>query len=347
VERLERHQLWVYVAAILAGLGLGTAVPDTGPVLELAVWPTLGLLLYATFTQVPLTHLPVAFRDVRFIGAVVIGNFVVLPLVVWGLLWLAPADPAVRFGILLVLLVPCTDWFITFTHLAGGDSRRAIAITPVNLVLQLLLLPLYLWLFLGQTFTQLIGATRGLTVFVLLILLPLGAAWATQHIAQGERTGTPGPSGHGPRRGDHRGMMRLLGRLGRLPVPLLAVVVFLVAATQVTTVTGTLELLPQLALVYGAFLVVAAGAGRAVAALFRLDVAASRTVIFSYGTRNSFVVLPIALAVPEGWQVAVVVVVFQSLVELVGMVAYLWAVPRLVPTHAPAPEADRGPPRAT
>jgi arsenite transporter len=326
VERLERHQLWLYVAAIAAGLGLGTAAPDAGPFLELAVWPTLGLLLYATFTQVPLTHLPGAFRDVRFIGAVVVGNFVVLPAAVWGLLWLAPADPAVRFGVLLVLLVPCTDWFITFTHLAGGDTRRAIAITPVNLFLQLLLLPLYLWLFLGETFTQLIGARRGLTVFVVLIVLPLGAAWLTQRLVQRARASTTNPRGN-----------RLLGGLGRVPVPMLGVVVFLIAATQVTTVADTLELLPQLALVYGAFLVLAAATGRAVAALFGLDGVGSRTLIFSYGTRNSFVVLPIALAVPEGWQVAVVVVVFQSLVELLGMVGYLWAVPRLVPAAAPAP----------
>ena len=47
------------------------------------------------------------------------------------------------------------------------------------------------------------------------------------------------------------------------------------------------------------------------------------------GTRNSFVVLPLALTLPSGWEVAAMVIVAQSLVELVGMVAYVW----LVPTH--------------
>jgi arsenite transporter len=76
---------------------------------------------------------------------VLVGNFLLLPLAVWALLPLVGSDAAVRTGVLLVLLAPCTDWFLTFTQLAGGDTRRAIAVTPLNLLVQLLLLPLYLW----------------------------------------------------------------------------------------------------------------------------------------------------------------------------------------------------------
>jgi hypothetical protein len=53
-----------------------------------------------------------------------------------------------------------------------------------------------------------------------------------------------------------------------------------------------------------------------------------RTLAFSLGTRNAFVVLPFALALPAGWETTVVVIVFQSLVELFGMVFYLWWLPR-------------------
>jgi ACR3 family arsenite transporter len=45
-------------------------------------------------------------------------------------------------------------------------------------------------------------------------------------------------------------------------------------------------------------------------------------LIFSLGTRNSFVMLPLALSLPGAWSAAVVVIVFQSLVELFGMVPY-------------------------
>ena len=53
--------------------------------------------------------------------------------------------------------------------------------------------------------------------------------------------------------------------------------------------------------------------------------------MFSLGTRNSFVVLPLALALPPEWRLAIVVIVFQSLVELLGVLVYLKAVPRLLP----------------
>jgi len=312
-EHIERHQVWLYLAAILAGLGTGSAAPVLAPSFETVLWPVLGVLLYSTFTQVPLTHLPEAFRDRRFMGAVLTGNFLFLPLAVWGLLLFLPDDPAIRLGVLLVLLVPCTDWFITFTHLGGGDTRRAIAATPVNLLVQIALLPFYLWLFMGETFIEILAADRIATVFATLIVLPLLAAWLTERWAERRRE-----------RAD------IVARLGWLPVPLLAFVVFLIAASQVNAVRDALPVLGNVLGVFIGFLAVAGVIGVATARLFALPTAAARTLIFSLGTRNSFVVLPLALALTAQWQTAVVVIVFQSLVELFGMVVYLWVVPRLL-----------------
>jgi ACR3 family arsenite efflux pump ArsB len=224
-----------------------------------------------------------------------------------------PADPAVRLGVLLVLLVPCTDWFITFTHLGGGDTRRAIAATPVNLLLQIALLPGYLWLFMGESFAEILAAERIAAVFIVIIVLPLIAAYLTERWSE--------------RRGN--GAM-VIARLAWLPVPLLALVVFLIAASQVTAVLGAVPVMGQVAAAFVAYLIVAAGGGVALGRLFGLAPPATRALVFSLGTRNSFVVLPLALALPAAWQTATVVIVFQSLLELFGMVAYLWAVPRLL-----------------
>jgi arsenite transporter len=326
-HQLERHQVWIYLSAITGGLVLGAFAPALAASFEVLLWPVLGVLLYATFTQVPLTHLPEAFRDLRFIGAVLAANFLFVPLLVAGLLALVPDDPAVRLGVLLVLLVPCTDWFIAFTHLGGGDTRRALAVTPVNLLAQLALLPLLLWLFLGRTFIEMLAVERLAYVFVSLILVPLAAAFLTERAV--ERSSSPA---------------RVVDRLGWLPVPLLGVVVFLIAASQVHVVAASLHALGRVAAVFVLYLVGAATIGVAVARAVDLPYRSARTVVFSVGTRNSFVVLPFALALPGSWDAAIVVIVLQSLVELWGMVAYLWVVPRILPAGE-RPVADRRPRR--
>ncbi|MCG6657469.1 arsenic resistance protein [Halomonas campisalis] len=314
-ELLEKYQVVVYLAAIIAGLAVGTGSPDRAAATQSLLWPLLGGLLYVTFTQVPLVRLRRALVNTRFLSAAVVGNFALIPLLVWGLVQWLPDDPALRLGVMLVLLLPCTDWFLSFTHLGGGDTPTAIAFTPVSLLLQLILLPVYLWLLLGQA--ALVGLIQRelLLAFGGLILLPLLLAFFTERWANG-----------------WPGRARLIAGLGWLPVPLLAAVLFTVAAGQVAQVTASVALLPRLALVFVAFLVAAALLARLLAWAFRLPVAQGRTLAFSFGSRNSFVVLPLALALPVGLEAAVVVVVFQSLVELLGMLLFLHLVPnRLFP----------------
>lgn len=278
---------------------------------ESLLWPVLVMLLYATFIQVPLLHLREALRDYRFLLAIVVGNFLVLPLLVAALLPMLPADPALRLGMALVLLVPCTDWFITFTQLGGGNTPRAIAVTPINLLLQLVLLPLYLWLLMGEGLTGVVDVAT-LIPAVLIVAIPLALAlpcerWFESLHARG----------------------RIRERLAVLPVPLLALVVLLIAAAQaahVYEVAGTLlqSVIPVCIL----YLLLAALTARFIASLMKLPVDQGRTLAFSFGTRNSFVVLPFALTLPDGWRIAAVVIVVQSLVELLGMIFYLWWIPR-------------------
>ncbi len=315
-QTLEKYQVLAYLAAIGCGLAVGTVWPGRLGLLEPLLWPVLALLLYTTFTQVPLAHIRQAMADTRFVSAAVVGNFLVIPALLWGVLHLLPADPAVRLGVLLVLLVPCTDWFITFTHLGGGDTKHAIAFSPVSLLLQMLLLPVYLWLFLGEVFVTAVARQEMLAAFAGLILLPLLAAYVTETWIDRH-----------PRR------RTVLERLAWWPVPLLAVVVFMIAATQVHLVTASRGVLGPLLLIFVGYLAVAGVIARILASVFRLPPSQGRVLAFSLGTRNSFVVLPLALALPASFELVVVAVVFQSLVELIGMVVYLWWVPtRLFPS---------------
>jgi hypothetical protein len=62
---------------------------------------------------------------------------------------------------------------------------------------------------------------------------------------------------------------------------------------------------------------------------------------FSLETRNSFVVLPFALASPESRESTVVVIVGQSLVELFGMVLYLWWLPHYYSLNRPPTASNK------
>lgn len=317
-QHLERYQVGLYLAAIGIGLGLGGELSELSGLFELLLWPTLALLLFATFAQVPLARVPSALRDTRFIAAALLGNFVLLPLFVGGLLQLLPPALPMRLGVLLVLLVPCTDWFITFTQLGRGDVERAIVVTPLNLLLQLALLPLYLWLFLGEELgvafdtAPMAGAVVGTVLLPLLLALIVQRAAAARPQAQ-----------------------LWLDRLGWCPVPLLALAVFLIAASQIHVVRQALPELGLVALAFAGFLIGSAVLGWSLTRLFALAPAAGRTLTFSLGTRNSFMVLPVALALPAGLDIAAVVIVLQSLIELFGMTLYLYGVPRwLIPEPA-------------
>lgn len=308
---IERYQVWIYLIAILAGLIVGYAVDGIANLFNALLWPTLTLLLYVTFVQVPLLHVGDALRDYRFVSAIILGNFALVPLLVWGLLQWLPADPVLRLGILLVLLVPCTDWFITFSQLGGGNVARAIAVTPLNLVLQLLLLPLYLWLMFATPDLEAALQARDLLPALIVVLLPLFLAGLSERWLEAHSEGV---------------IMRHY--LAWLPVPLLALVVFLIAGAQIQTVTAVMPILSLIVPVFIVFLFGAALIAKGLSYLLQLPAEQGRTLAFSLGTRNSFVVLPFALALPEGWEMAAIIIVVQSLVELFGMVFYLWWLPK-------------------
>lgn len=312
-DRLERHQVWWYLAALLVGLGLGSWWDDADRWVEAMLWPLLALLLYATFTQLPLGSLGAASTDRRFLVTALVGNFVVVPLLVATLLPLTPDDPVLRFGVVLVLVVPCTDWFITFAQLGRADAVRATAFTPVSLLAQLALLPGYLWL-LADVDLGVVVPVRDVWPAVLVVLVPLLLAVLTLRAGSGRGTGRAA----------------WVERLGWWPVPLLSLVVLAVATANVGAVRGSPDVLAVVGLVAGAYLLLALGAARLLASLARLPPDQGRTLAFSMGTRNSFVVLPFALALPAGWEIVPIVVVTQSLVELLGMIVYVRLVPRVV-----------------
>ena len=310
-DRLENGQVGIYFGAVALALLVAWLVPGTGA-LASAVNPALAFMLFVTFLQVPLAELGRAFTHTRFLGALLVTNFLAIPLLVTALLPLAPSEPLIQLGVLLVLLAPCIDYVVTFSHLGRADARLLLAATPVLLVAQMLMLPVYLRVLLGDGAAGLVQPGPFIDAFVWLIAVPLLLALALQYLAARSQAGA-----------------RASAVLGLLPVPATALVLLIVVASvlpQLGQVANTaLGVVP----VYIAFAVLAPLAGWLVARLFRLEAPAGRAVAFSGATRNSLVVLPRALAVPGAVPLLPAIIVTQTLVELVAELVYVRAIARL------------------
>ncbi|QHC72649.1 bile acid:sodium symporter [Rathayibacter sp. VKM Ac-2805] len=316
VAWLEHRQIPLYLAAIAAGAALGLLLPAAHH-LEVAIEPVLALLLFATFLGVPFAAIGRSLRDGRFLAAVGVLNFVVVPLVAYGLSRLVADTPVLLFGVLLVLLTPCIDYVIVFAGLAGGASDRLLAAAPLLMLAQILLLPVYLLLFIGPAGVAVVDAGPFARAFLLLIVVPLSAAGLVQALARR----------HGSGRIVESTMLGLL-------VPLMTATLFTVVASQAGAVGASAGRLLVLVPLYAGFLVVMTALGLGAGRVFRLDVPATRALVFSGATRNSLVVLPLALALPAPLSLAPVVVVTQTLVELVGMVVLVRLLPRLARDRA-------------
>ena len=283
--QLERHQIAVYLIALAVGALVGLAAPGADDWLEAAIYPVLGALLYVTFLRVPFTELRAAFADRRFLVAALALNFVLVPPVAFGLSRLAPDGTAVELGVLMVLLTPCIDYVIVFTRLAGGSERRPLAAAPLLMLAQMALLPVYLWLFLGSELSEIVEPGPFIEAFAFLIALPLTLAWATE--AWAHRS----PAGAGWKT-----------RMDELPVALMAVTLLVVVASQLPRVRDDIDQIAFFVPLYAAFLALMALVGIAAARAASLDAPASRALVFTGATRNSLVILPLALALPDRYE---------------------------------------------
>lgn len=329
VAALERHQVALYLAGIAAGAVVGWAVPgaDAWAVL---VEPVLALLLLATFLAVPFAALGAGLRDGRFLGALLVLNFVVVPAVVFGLSRFVAHDDALLVGVLLVLLAPCVDYVIAFTALAGGAAERLLAAAPLLMLVQLVVLPVLLRVVAGEAAVAAVDVGPFVRALVMLILVPLALAALLQWGAVRGRGGVRDTAA-----GVVRGFTAAM-------VPLMVVTLFTVVASQIRGVGERLPALAAVVPLFVAFAAVMVALGVVAARWARLDVPAGRALVFSGATRNSLVVLPLALALPASLDPAPLVVVTQTLVELGAMVSLVRLVPRLLPLHGQSAGAGEG-----
>ena len=311
---IEDQQIFIYAITIMIALILGIYAPTYTNIGEAFIPLTLGCLMYTMFSQIPFFELKKALHNRRYLIALILANFIVVPLIVWLLIQFLPNNTAILIGVLLVLLTPCIDYVIVFTKIGKGDAGLVLTSTPLLFILQMLLLPLYLWGFAGKEFISVIEITPFIEAFTTLIFIPLLLALYVQWAAQRSRAG-----------------QQILTLSSWLPVPFMAIVLLLIISSQIPKIIDSFESILIVVPIYIAFIILTFIAALLIGQYFKLEISAQRALIFSTGTRNSLVVLPFALALPGNLSViAAAVIVTQTIVELIGELIYIKLVPYIV-----------------
>ena len=175
----EKLQSVILLASALTGLALGR-FPAAGKA-DALISPLLMCMLFGLFLGIPLADLKKGFSDRRFALTSLAINFIWIPVFGWLLGGFFLSDhPALRLGFIMLLVTPCTDWYLVFTAIARGNVPLSASILPLNLIVQVALLPVYLFLFAGLTGS--VDLKLLLQSVVMVLVLPFGAAQAVRRL---------------------------------------------------------------------------------------------------------------------------------------------------------------------
>ena len=174
MELVEKLEPIIIFSAVIIGLifsNIQIIADNTSSLINIF----LCLMLFGLFLEVPLPELKNSFKNVKFTSTSLIINFIWTPLFGYflGSLFLK-GNVDILIGFFMLILTPCTDWYLVFTKMAKGDLSLSLSILPINLVLQILLLPVFLVLFFS--FFNTIDYAQLTYSLIIVIVIPFIAA---------------------------------------------------------------------------------------------------------------------------------------------------------------------------
>jgi ACR3 family arsenite efflux pump ArsB len=310
VGTIEKYQSFFILGSVVIGLILGqsTTVQNYA---ALFIVPFLMVMLYGIFLQVPLSQLGNSFKNWRFASVSGSINFIFNPLLAFVLGFLFLRDvPALWIGFIMLMVTPCTDWYLLFTGIARGNVPLSASILPMNLILQLLLLPVYLLIFAGTI------ATIDSALLLESVLLVLFVPFLMSIIAKMTIPGL---------KGEYWLEEKIFPKLDHLQFSFLNLAIISMFASQGESLVQNplilLKLIPPVLL----FFVIVFIAGQVVGRYLRFSYKDTASLNLTTLARNSPIVLAIALtAFPEEPLIALALVI-GPLIELpvLGIISHI------------------------
>jgi len=316
-SRQDEATPFILVTAMVLGLGLnwGThgALGFLHPLVDIGIF----LVITAVMLGVRTPDLRGAFKKRKATALALTTNFVVIPGVAWLLGWaFLRHSPDLWIGIILYALTPCVGWYLIFIDAAHGNVAWGATLLPWNLGLQIVLMPVYLWLLVGHvlylnpwTLLQSVGI-----FFVAPFVVGWGVQWWILH---------------------HHGEAAFAGPVKAVLGPfklwaLVVVIVALFASQPPLKIHDLVALLTMVGTIF-VFFVVMFLLALLNGAWAHLSYEDNVTLTFTTTARNSEVVIGVAMAAFPGHPLVYMAILVGPLVELTILLLMAQGLVRLRP----------------
>ncbi|MGD7053394.1 arsenic resistance protein [Sutcliffiella horikoshii] len=291
------YTLIIFIAVII-GIGIGQVELIRNNA-ESFIVPLLVAMLYITFLQIPIEEIKKAFKNIKFTYTSVTINFVWTPILAWLLAMVFLGDnPALYIGFIMLMVTPCTDWYLIFTGIAKGNVALSTAILPLNLILQVILLPVYLLIFGGKT--GVIELSFLVESILIVLFIPLVLAFLTnmflrnrQHLKE-----------------------NLISNFSLLPIIFLSLAIVAMFASQGQLLLDNLDLMWQITLPILLFFTINFFVVQKVGQLMQFPISDRTSFSLTTLARNSPIALAIAMTAFPDQPLIALTLVIGPLLEL-------------------------------